>query len=178
MLKVLIVDDESFVCNLIMMSIDWNSLGLEVTGVAYNGLDALEMAVEKRPEIIITDVRMAGLDGLSLIESIRNAELDCQFIIISGYPDFNYAQKALKLSVFEYILKPIDEAALTESLLRLRNKIQNEDALSTQVTAYKNQLDHNMELMRSRFLTEQLSLSEPFMMPLEEINDTYQFQFG
>lgn len=178
MLKVLIVDDESFVCDLIMMSIDWNSLGLEVTGVAYNGLDALEMAVEKRPEIIITDVRMAGLDGLSLIESIRNAELDCQFIIISGYPDFNYAQKALKLSVFEYILKPIDEAALTESLLRLRNKIQNEDALSTQVTAYKNQLDHNMELMRSRFLTEQLSLPEPFMMPLEEINDTYQFQFG
>ncbi|SHF39656.1 response regulator transcription factor [Lactonifactor longoviformis] len=177
MLKVLIADDETLVCELIKMSIDWGAIGLEVCGTAYNGLEALEMALKVKPDIIITDVRMAGLDGLSLIEGVRNARLDCRFIIISGYPDFSYAQKALKLSVFEYILKPIDEVTLTEALIRLRNKIQLDSEASSQISAYKNQLDHNLELMRSRFLTEQLSLSRPFAMPLEEINETYQFQF-
>lgn len=177
MLKVLIADDETLVCELIKMSIDWGALGLEVSGTAYNGLEALEMALKIKPDIVITDVRMAGLDGLSLIEGIRNARLDCRFIIISGYPDFSYAQKALKLSVFEYILKPIDEVTLTEALIRLRNKIQLDGEASSQISAYKSQLDHNLELMRSRFLTEQLSLSRPFDMPLKEINETYQFQF-
>ena len=177
MLKVLIADDETLGCELIKMSIDWGALGLEVSGTAYNGLEALEMALKIKPDIVITDVRMAGLDGLSLIEGIRNARLDCRFIIISGYPDFSYAQKALKLSVFEYILKPIDEVTLTEALIRLRNKIQLDGEASSQISAYKSQLDHNLELMRSRFLTEQLSLSRPFDMPLKEINETYQFQF-
>ena len=66
MLKVLIADDETLVCELIKMSIDWGALGLEVSGTAYNGLEALEMALKIKPDIVITDVRMAGLDGLSL----------------------------------------------------------------------------------------------------------------
>ena len=107
MIKVVIADDEEKVCQLIMGLIDWESLGMRIVGVAHNGIEALERIKECKPDLIITDIRMPGYDGLELIRQTQEIKADVDFIIISGYRHFDYAQNAIKYGVGDYLLKPI-----------------------------------------------------------------------
>ena len=92
MLKVLIADDEEKICQLIEKLINWESLGLKVAAVASNGVDAVKKIMEYRPDIVITDIRMPGIDGMELIERTKKICPDTEIIIISGYRHFEYAQ--------------------------------------------------------------------------------------
>jgi two-component system response regulator YesN len=91
MIKIVVADDEEKVCLLICSLIDWKSLDMEIVGVAHNGIEALQMVQQFNPDILITDIRMPGCDGIELIR--RAKELDCnlEIIIISGYRYFEYA---------------------------------------------------------------------------------------
>ena len=106
MLKVIIADDEERVCRLVQMIVDWDSLGMEVIGTASNGLEALELLENLRPDILITDIRMPGCDGLELIEKAKAILPHLQIAMISGYAQFEYAQAAMNFDVGGYILKP------------------------------------------------------------------------
>ena len=134
MLKVLIVDDEKHICDLIFHLIDWNSLDLEVVGMAYNGVDAHEKLLEYRPEIVITDIRMPGFDGISLIEKTKKENIETEFIIISGYKEFEYARKGIEYGVSSYLLKPIQQselnAALEKAKINYNEKIEIESSFS------------------------------------------------
>lgn len=123
MYTVLIVDDEPWVAYGIKQLVDWESLGYTVIGEAYNGLTALEMIIEKKPEVVISDIRMPGLNGIELLESIHEKELETKVILISGYAEFEYAQNAMRLGVFDYLLKQVDKDKLTETLLRLKSTL-------------------------------------------------------
>lgn len=123
MLSVIIADDEIWICRLIQKLIDWNTLGLTLVQECYDGLSAFNSIKELSADIVITDIRMPGLDGIELIKNTREAGLDTEFIIISGYRDFEYAQKALQYNVYDYILKPINEDLLTEALCELKETI-------------------------------------------------------
>ncbi|WP_145048821.1 response regulator [Paenibacillus xylanexedens] len=126
MLKVLLVDDEMFVRKGMHELIDWHALGMEISGEAENGLEALRMAECLRPDVIITDIRMPVLDGLELIRAIEQLpNLEPVFIIISGYHDFKYAQQAIKYGVHDYILKPIDDEEMTATLQKSADMIHN-----------------------------------------------------
>lgn len=116
MLKVLLVDDEAAVTNSLQYGINWDSLGLTVASVAENGIQALEYIQNNHVDIVITDIRMADLDGLSLSQQIFQMDLNIQVIIISGFAEFSYAQKALSYGVIGYCLKPIEYAELTRYL--------------------------------------------------------------
>ncbi|MFC5467957.1 response regulator [Cohnella suwonensis] len=128
---VLIADDEPWVAYGIKELVDWESLGFTVIGVAYNGLSALETIMDKKPEVVISDIRMPGLDGIELLERIHQHDLSCKVILISGYSEFEYAQKALRLGAFDYLLKQVDKNKLTDTLLRLKK------ALIEKLQAYK-----------------------------------------
>ncbi|MDQ0874531.1 two-component system response regulator YesN [Paenibacillus sp. V4I3] len=121
MYNVLIVDDEPWVAYGIKALIDWESLGYTVIGEAYNGLTALETILEKKPEIVISDIRMPGLNGIELLEQINEKQLDTNVILISGYAEFEYAQKAVRLGAFDYLLKQVDKDKLIDTLLRLKS---------------------------------------------------------
>lgn len=121
MYSVLIVDDEPWVAYGIKALIDWESLGFTVIGEAYNGLTALETILEKKPEIVISDIRMPGLNGIELLESINEKQLETKVILISGYAEFEYAQKAIRLGAFDYLLKQVDKDKLIDTLLRLKS---------------------------------------------------------
>ena len=95
MLKVVIADDEARILSLIRLLPDWDALGMEVAGTAGNGLEALALIERERPDILITDIRMPGCQGLELIERARRAVPDIEIIIISGYAHFEYAQTAI-----------------------------------------------------------------------------------
>ena len=124
MIKVMIADDEERICQLIEALIDWESLHMEVAGIAHNGLEACEMVKQIRPDILITDIRMPGCNGLNLIESVKKSVEDLQIVIISGYAQFAYAQTAIKFGVGDYLLKPINKVELAATLQKFRERIE------------------------------------------------------
>lgn len=118
MMKVLLADDEAPTLHHLKTSVDWPRLELEVAGTAANGRDALEFIKAHPVDILITDVRMPGMDGLELCQHIREMKLEMQIILLTGYADFEYARRGIELQVTDYCLKPIDVAQLSETLRR------------------------------------------------------------
>lgn len=96
MVKLVVADDEERVCRLIVALGNWEELGIKVVGTAANGIQALELIRKEKTDILITDIRMPGLNGLELIEKVREISPDIKIMIISGYANFEYAQNALK----------------------------------------------------------------------------------
>lgn len=129
--SVMLVDDEQFTRQGLRALIDWQSCGMEVIEEADNGEDALQLILEKKPDIVITDIRMPVLDGLELIRKVtsEHREIAPAFIIISGYNDFKYAQQAVRYGVHDFILKPIDQEEMTETLIGLSKKLRADQSL-------------------------------------------------
>lgn len=122
-LKLLIVDDEPIICQGLRMTVPWNELGVEVVGEAYDGEDALQIMQETHVDIILTDVTMPVMDGLILTEKVSTFFPHIKTIIISGYDEFEYAQKAMKLGVKDYLLKPVDIDELIELIKGMQKNI-------------------------------------------------------
>ncbi|MDO4321478.1 MAG: response regulator [Lachnospiraceae bacterium] len=116
MIKLLIVDDERIIRETIASLIDWNALGMTVIGTAENGIEAYNMILDEYPEIILTDIKMPGFSGLDLIQRIKEISPETQFVILSGYGEFEYAQRAMQYGVKHYLLKPCNEEQIIASL--------------------------------------------------------------
>ncbi|WP_019636944.1 response regulator transcription factor [Paenibacillus fonticola] len=120
MFNVLLVDDEVFVRKGLQKLIQWEKYKFTVVGEAKNGGEALDMINRLKPDLVITDILMPVLDGLGLIRSVKEtAQADPVFAIISGYDDFKYAQQAIRYGVHDYLLKPIDEDEMADTLQKL-----------------------------------------------------------
>lgn len=126
MLKVLFADDEPLMLEGLRFLVDWEELDFEICGEALDGEDALQLIHSKEPDLVITDVRMPVIDGLELIRRTYESSLRPRFIIFSGYADFEYAKRALKYGVANYLTKPLDERELTEALLAVKEQIGQE----------------------------------------------------
>ncbi|PFN98102.1 DNA-binding response regulator [Bacillus sp. AFS076308] len=123
MFSVLIVDDEPLIRDGLKSLIPWSDHGFQVVDTAVDGYDALEKLKKHSIDLMIIDIRMPGMDGIQLIEAIRMTNSNIHFIILSGYADFDYAQKAIRFNVTGYLLKPIDEDELIEILGPLKAKM-------------------------------------------------------
>ena len=108
MYRVIIIEDEFLTRKGLIQTIPWLEHGCEVVGEASDGQEGIELALQANPDIVITDIHMPGMDGLTLIETLKN-QISCEFIIFSGYGQFEYAKKALDLGVRGYLLKPVDD---------------------------------------------------------------------
>ena len=117
MLKVLLVEDENLIRRGLAFQMNWTDVGCVLVGEAASGEEGLEQIEALHPDIVITDIRMQDMDGLDMI---RRGQEICSFrsIILSGYSEFDYAQKAIRLGVREYLLKPVDMNALRSCLLK------------------------------------------------------------
>lgn len=133
MYRVLIVDDEPMICKGLRSTIEWDGLGLEICGEARNGADALAIVRETLPNILITDIRMPVMDGITLIQTIRTLNIPIKIIILSGYSDYAFLKDAIRLGVDGYLLKPIDIDELISNLRDLVRTIENEIWRSTQL---------------------------------------------
>lgn len=120
--RIVVIDDEYIVVEGIKTMIGRAGLNYEIVGFAYDGLSGLEVIEKEKPDIVITDIRIPGMDGLSLIETARELFTDMIFIIISGYYEFEYAKRALSLGVKGYIDKPIT----IHKILEVFDKIEKE----------------------------------------------------
>lgn len=125
--RIVIVDDEQFVRKGIIALVDWEKINYQVIGEASNGEDALELILREKPDVVLTDIRMPVFDGLQLIQRVKKLATHIpKFIIISGYNDFEYAQKAVRLGVTDFILKPVDKEELEQTFLDLTPIIERE----------------------------------------------------
>jgi len=123
MYRVMIVDDEPPFIRIIKKLISRNSDRYEVIGEAFNGLEALELIPLVRPDVIFADIKMPGMDGITLLKSVNEQYPRILPVIVSGYKDFEYAKEALKTGALEYILKPINPALMDEVLEKLTLKL-------------------------------------------------------
>jgi two-component system response regulator YesN len=177
LLKVVIVDDEKWVCRLISKIIMWDQIGMKLIHEINDGCEAFNIISKEKPDIVITDIRMPGLDGISLIKKLKESNIDAKFIIISGYQDFNYAQKALKYGVKDYILKPIEEDELRNSLLRLKESILIEQKRAVEETKLKILFEQNLDKLREQFFSKLLFENSYNSFDLDELNKEYKLNF-
>ena len=156
MLRVIIADDEARVCRLVQMLADWDALGMEVIGTASNGFEALEMVESLKPDILITDIRMPGCDGLELIGKAKRISPNLEIALISGYAEFEYAQTAMHYDVGGYILKPIKKDVLTSILEKLGKKCTERITSAITVENLRRDSSKTHDLLRNRLLDDLL----------------------
>ena len=126
MLKVLIVEDEAGIRNSIANAFSWEEMGCELFGAAGSGLQALELCLNTPPDLVISDIVMPGIDGLTFLKYIREKYPFTQFIILTGHRNFDYAKDALNLGAAFFMLKPINFMELEDSIRKLIAKIMQE----------------------------------------------------
>ena len=167
MLKVILADDEKKVIFLLQRLIDWEQMGYEITGIAHDGLSALRLIEETQPHLLVTDIRMPGCSGIDLIRQARELQPTLHCIIISGYREFEYAQKAIKYGVEDYLLKPLKKDELYSILLRIRDRRGEE---GNQSSRRKNTANHQEQLLMD--LRDTALRKLPFSN-VDEIHDSY-----
>lgn len=124
MIKIMIVDDMPIFLEYLRGCIDWNSYGFEICAEAHDGKEALEKIEEFYPDVILTDITMPYINGLELAEKVTREYPDISVILITGNNEFEYARKAVKIGVCDYIVKPFEKEELILSLLKLQDNIE------------------------------------------------------
>lgn len=116
LLKLVIVDDEPILLKGLVNTYEWDRMGFQVVGTAQSGEQAIRIIREKQPDVVLTDIRMKQVTGLQVMEEIKKTGQECLFIVLSAYRDFSYAQQACELGAFAYLLKPIEDEKLQETM--------------------------------------------------------------
>lgn len=152
MYKILIADDEPWAAYGLSHLIHWEDYGFTICDIVYNGNDALEKHESLKPDVIISDIRMPGKDGLQLIEQLRRQESNTFVVFVSGYSDFEYAQKALFFGAFDYLVKQVTPDMLLGLLKRLRIALDEKTKRQDNWDTWFNLLEDS-ELSISKWLT-------------------------
>lgn len=181
MIKVLIADDEPRIRRGIKNTINWEEEGFELIGEAEDGEEALNMAKEKKPDILLLDICMPFLNGIQLIEELNKVLCNPVVIIISGHDEFSYTQAALRLKVFDYILKPIDRYNFRALIFKakeeviLRKKKNEKESFNNMI------LENNISYLKDNFFKAWISgklNSDELKIKMENFNINYSNNMG
>lgn len=158
MWKVLIADDEPKIRRGLRNTVDWPSLGMEVVAEAEDGLEALELSSLEKPDVLLVDICMPLLSGLEFVEKMQILLADCIIVIVTGHDEFDYAQQALKLGVFDYLLKPVSKEQLYAVLSAAKERLSERKYMDWAAQQVSKHLPH----LKERFLNDWIdgSLSE------------------
>lgn len=157
MYKLILAEDEEDVREGIIAQIDWAKYGFEVVEQAENGREAADAIDRLLPDVVVTDIQMPFMNGLQLAEWIRSRHPNTKIIILTGYDEFEYAQKAIKLQIDEYILKPFSAQELIDVLLKVRGAIENEIAEKENVYLLSEHYRKSLPVLREQFLSSLVS---------------------
>jgi two-component system response regulator YesN len=147
MWKAVIIEDEEKIIQIMRNIQIWNELGIEVVGDALNGKEGMDLILRMRPDIVITDIYMPVMNGLAMIEQLRQHDYIGKIIVLSGYSDFEYARQALRLQVDDYLSKPISLDTMKQVLSRTIGEIES----------------FNLERLKNEELKLKLKLYEPYI---------------
>lgn len=160
LLKLVIVDDEPILLEGLVKTYDWNGMGYEVVGFAQSGEQALKVIREKKPHVVLTDIRMKQISGLMVMEEIKKENPECQFVVLSAYRDFEYAKKACDLGAFAYLLKPIEDEKLQATMTDVgkicEDQIRNEEKYDRWERLLKKDGDGFLQVVVQKYVQNRL----------------------
>ena len=154
LLKVLLVDDEQNIINLLKLCIQWNKLNMEVVGEANCGIEALDLINELRPDIVLTDIQMPYMDGIELSKQIVKHHVDIHIIILTAHEQFEYARQSISIGISDFILKPIDPNIITTILRNLQEKIYKDRKRLLYLETSFEYVQNNIDELRNKFLND------------------------
>ncbi|ANS74786.1 two-component system response regulator [Paenibacillus yonginensis] len=164
MYKLILADDETDVREGLLDQINWAALGFDSVETAENGREAAEMIEKSRPDVVVTDIQMPFMNGLQLAEWIRQYSPSTRIIILTGFEEFEYAQKAIKLQIDEYVLKPFSSKDLEQVLTKVKQSIDREMEQRENLQALREHYRQNLPMLQNLFLagivTRKISTSE------------------
>ncbi len=156
MLRVMIVDNEAAIRKGLIHCIHWEDLGCQIVAQAEDGVTALEQMQTARPNIVISDIRMSDMDGLELARVISERYSKTQVIILTGYPDFSYAQRAIQYHVIDFVLKPTTVESLTHAIEKAKAAIFKDRSNQSLQQELATTSEKNVRLQRSMLLQDLL----------------------
>lgn len=168
----IIVDDEYLVRKGIKETIDWAKYNIEIIGEANNGKNGFQLIKETSPDIVISDIKMPVMDGVQLVKKIEEHKLDLAVIILSGYKDFDFAKQAFEGGVFEYLLKPIDNKELIQSVLRAMDRLNKERNLESKAQVFDEQKGLIEYTLVYDLLTQNYSESQSMKHRIDKLTPT------
>ncbi|NEZ41945.1 response regulator [Paenibacillus alvei] len=157
MYKLILVDDEEDVREGVLHEIDWEALGFTVVETAENGQEAMEHIERWKPDIVVTDIHMPFMNGLQLAEWIRSHDPSIRIIILTGYDEFEYAQKAIKLQIDEYVLKPFSASDLQAALVKVKQQMDQEVAEKNNLLILQDHYRKSLPVLQHVFLSSLLT---------------------
>lgn len=172
MYKVILVDDEDIEREGMAQIIPWESLGLTLADMAWNGFEGLEKIREKEPDIVITDIKMPVMDGIQLIRRVREEYPQIIFVVLSGYGEYEYTSKAMELGIRHYILKPCDEIRIAEVLEKVKEELAGRREQKRTEQEYRNTYRLMLPHVKERIL-ENLIRQENLAGPDEELLEKF-----
>ena len=134
MYRVILVDDERLIVRGLSTVVPWEELGCEVAGTAHDGAAGLALIRDLRPDIVLTDIRMPNMDGLTMLAAIRSEFPEIQMSVLTAYRDFEYARQAITLGVCRYLLKPSDLEELKEAVRQMVSRLDTRPRLPDENT--------------------------------------------
>ena len=171
MFKLMIADDNPFILKGLCDDIDWEDFDLEISGTFSNGKTLLEAARSNMPDVILTDISMPVMDGISMVSAIRKLSSDVKIIFISSYADFEYAQKALSMQLSGYILKPFEPEQIQKVMSTVLEELRKELFLKFE----RNRSLHQIETFRSialeNYMAELLYHAKEHSLVLAQLNE-------
>jgi len=169
----MIVDDEETIRTAISKMIDFNSLGYEVIATAKNGMEAFDIICDSYPDVVITDIKMPILNGLELIERANNLDVGIEYIILSGYGEFEFAKQAMKFGVHHFLLKPTNKQELIQALIEIHDSRM--ESRQKQQEQQKQILDTVRFPMEQCFLIEALEWQHDFLNSYQKYDQLLSF---
>lgn len=157
--RLLLVDDEEWNLDGLKLILPWNDMGIELTECAVNGQEAIDIIEKEHPDIVLTDIRMPGLDGLDVAKYVFENKIMTEVIILSGYSDFEYARQAVGYNVASYLTKPVDSDELLITIENIRKKIQSKKEQTRIIKQFKT-IEQNRKLSRMYLSDHQEHLSD------------------
>ena len=164
MLRLLLVDDEKLILRGLEETYDWENMGYEIVGTALDGDIALEMLEEAEPDIIMTDISMKRVNGLQLMEETKKRNPDIEFVVLSAYKDFEYAQEAIRNGALQYLIKPMSDEELSKVMDEIYGKCMAKKQEKENYSSWKKYLleDKNnfLSVMTKKYLDEGMQTEE------------------
>jgi two-component system response regulator YesN len=177
MWSLVVADDEPKIRRGIEGILDWHEFNINIVGEAEDGEIALEIIKKKKPNIILLDINMPFLNGLNLLQKLKDINNKSIVIIISGYDDFSYAQKALQFNVFDYILKPVNKKSMEEIITKAVNKLNEIEKENNYLNLVNKQISENSYALKKTLFCEWLNNKLSDEQVLKEM-EFFNIKFG
>ncbi|MBW7453557.1 response regulator [Paenibacillus sepulcri] len=152
MYTVMIADDDAMILKGLKEIVNWNQLGFEIAGAVRDGEEGLQLAQQIRPDVVLTDIKMPHLSGLEMIEKCIASGVQSRFVVLTGFDEFEFARRALKNQVTDYLLKPIEETELIAVLTDIRLKLDEGEKRKDDLRELERRLHENHLFLREKFI--------------------------